>query len=100
MAKPEKIVEDYLVEQTEARGGWCAKMVDVGRLGAPDRELRMNHGVLIFAETKPSKAEKLRVSQNRYADKLKTLGFEVVALHSKADVDQLFARYDRGYYDH
>lgn len=99
MAKPETIVEDYLVAETEKRGGWAAKMVDLGRLGAPDRELRMPRGVLIYAETKATTKDKLRLSQERYCNRLMALGFEMVALHSKLDVDQLFARYDRGFYD-
>lgn len=100
MAKPEKVVEDYLIASVGARGGWCAKMIDAGRRGAPDRECRFPrlYGKTIFVETKERNG-KLKTWQTRYAKKLRDLGYVVTTCYTKDDVDQFMARYDRGFYD-
>ncbi len=94
MSKPEAAVEDYLVECTEARDGWAAKMVDIGRIGAPDRELRFPGPLTIYAETK-AKNGRLRPGQPSYHEALREMGYTVVVLWTIEQVDKFFLDYDR-----
>lgn len=97
MGNPESKVEDHLVDGTRRRGGWCAKMIDAGRRGAPDRECRFPAGVLIYVETKCERG-KLAPWQEDYHKKLRVLGFAVLVLWTIAQVDVFFSDYDRGVY--
>jgi hypothetical protein len=97
VSKPEKIVEDELAEGVEARGGWCAKMIDSGRRGAPDRECRFPEGQLIYVETKAPMGQ-LRIAQIRYRERLIGLGFTVLVLYTIGQVQKFFSDYDRGVY--
>ncbi len=89
-------VEEYLVATTEARGGWCAKMRDLGRTGMTDRELRMPGGIIIFAETKKPKGSRYQAGQKRYHEKLRSLGFVVVVLYTIEAIDSFWHYFDRG----
>ena len=95
MGKPEAKVEDYLVQQTALRGGWAAKMIDKGRRGAPDRELRFPSALTIYGETK-AKNGHLRSWQAEYHTALRALGYTVLVLWTIEQVDDFFWRYDRG----
>ena len=94
MGKPEATVEDYLVAGTAKRGGWAAKMVDKGRRGAPDRELRFPKGRTIYVETK-AKNGRLKRWQGEYHKALRDLGYEVFVLWAIEQVDAFFWSYDR-----
>jgi hypothetical protein len=87
-------VEEYLVSTTEARGGWCAKMRDLGRKGMTDRELRMPGGHIVFAETKKPKGSRYEAGQIRYHEKLRSLGFDVVTLYTHSQIDAFWRSYD------
>lgn len=87
-------VEEHLVETTKARGGWAAKMIDLGRAGAPDRELRMPGGVLIYAETKKPKGSRFQPGQKPYHEELRRLGFAVVTLYTIEAIDAFWHTYD------
>jgi len=97
MSKPEATVEDYLVAGTARRGGWAAKMVDKGRRGAPDRELRFPKAHTIYVETK-AKNGRLYRWQKEYHDALRALGYVVLVLWTVQQVDDFFWRYDLGSY--
>jgi hypothetical protein len=97
MSKPEAKVEDYLVQGVANRGGWAAKMVDKGRRGAPDRELRFQKRLTIYAETKAKKGV-LKPWQGEYHTALRALGYTVLVLWTIDQVDEFFWRFDRGCY--
>lgn len=97
MSKPEAKVESYLVTGVEARGGWCRKMIDKGRKGAPDRVCDFPQRVTIEVETKASDGH-LDTWQERYHERLRSLGHIVLVLWTIAQVDKFFADYDRGVY--
>jgi len=98
MSKPEATVEDYLVACTAKRGGWAAKMVDKGRRGAPDRELRFPKAHTIYVETK-AKNGVLKRWQVQYHNALRDLGYRVCVLWTVEQVDDFFWYYDKGIYD-
>jgi hypothetical protein len=93
MSKPEAKVEDYLVQGVTARGGWAAKMVDKGRIGAPDRELRFPGARTIYVETK-AKGGRLRPGQSEYHEALRALGYTVLVLWTVGQVSLFFEEYD------
>jgi hypothetical protein len=97
LSKPESKVEQQLVKGCKARGGWAAKMVDTGRRGAPDRELRFPEGKVIYAETKAADGI-LQSWQSHYHADLRALGFKVVVLWTIEHVDRFFANVDGGMY--
>lgn len=97
MSKPELKVEDYLVAGTKERGGMCAKVVDKGRRGRPDRQCEFPGPLTIHVETK-AKDGVLKAWQKTYHDDLRTLGFTVLVLWTKAHVDVFLEAYDRGVY--
>lgn len=51
----EIIVESYLTEQVELRGGLCEKHVSPGLNGVPDRLITWPRGVMHLVETKAPK---------------------------------------------
>lgn len=97
MGRPEAKVEDYLVDGVKDRGGWPAKMIDKGRRGAPDRELRFPVATTIYVETKSSDGA-LETWQEQYHRELRDLGYQVLVLWTIAQVDKFFSDYDRGVY--
>lgn len=88
-------VEAYLVATTELRGGWCAKMIDAGRRGAPDRELRMPGGKIYFIELKKPKGSRFQGGQEGYHQRLRDLNFYVDTLYTIEAIDSFWTRYDR-----
>lgn len=100
MGKPEAKVEDHLVMGVMLRDGWCAKMVDKGRRGAPDRECRFSrpYGRTIYVETK-AKDGTLKKWQSEYHNDLRKLGYVVLVLWTIDQVEAFFERYDSGFYD-
>jgi hypothetical protein len=97
MGKPETKVEEHLVAGVKARDGWCAKMIDAGRRGAPDRECRFPGPQIIFVETKAPDG-KLRPLQREYHADLRKLGYIVLVLWTVGQVEKFFSDYDRGVY--
>jgi hypothetical protein len=97
MAKPELKVEDYLVAGTKARGGMCPKVSDRGRRGCPDRECKFPNAIFIHVETK-AKDGVLKPWQKDYHTDLRALGYTVLVLWTRPQVDLFFAAYDRGTY--
>lgn len=81
---------------TAERGGRAAKMVDMGRRGAPDRMLYLPKRP-IWVETK-AKDGVLKSWQARYHEELRSYGYTVVVLWTISQVDKFFSDYDRGVY--
>jgi hypothetical protein len=88
---PEKIAEQYLLENVEKRGGLCPKFIDPSRRGAPDRMVLLPGRQVYFVEMKRAKLGKLASHQERYHDSLRAVGQRVWVLWSKEDVDAFFA---------
>ena len=83
MARPEKTVEDYLVERVEFWGGQCVKLDVRGRRGRTDRvvtfphhELPRPYGLIYYVELK-AKGELPKAHQIREMERLDALGFAV-----------------------
>jgi hypothetical protein len=86
----ESDVETYLVKQVEARGGRCLKLVDLGRRGFPDRTVLwpVEHAarMMQFIETKTTGGI-VKSWQERYHVDLKSMGYNVLTLWTKEQVD-------------
>lgn len=80
-------VEDYLVEQTTARGALCEKIKVPRYCGMPDRTVSWPGGVLHYAETK-TVGGRLSIRQKRDHAKRRALGFEVLVIWTKEHVDE------------
>ncbi len=72
----EKEVEKYLIRQVRKSGGLCLKFISPGWSGAPDRVCLWPKGRLKFVEVKRP-GEKMRPLQERRAEELRELGFQV-----------------------
>ncbi len=81
-------VEEYLVEQVEARGGFCPKTVWLGRKGCPDREVVWPWGDIDKVETKRPKGGRYEPGQERAHKEYAKRGVPVYLLNTKETVDQ------------
>ena len=86
LAMREAAVERYLVEQVESRGALCEKIKVPRYCGMPDRTVSWPGGILHFVETK-TVGGKLSVRQKRDHAKRRKLGFYVVVIWTKKQVD-------------
>lgn len=78
----EKEVEQALIREIRKAGGLCLKFISPGWSGAPDRLCLWPHGVMKFVEVK-APGRKPRPLQERRADQLRRMGFEVAVIDSK-----------------
>lgn len=91
-------VETYLVERVEAHGGRCLKLVDMGRRGFPDRTVLWPNEAnevdprMHFIETKIRHGE-VKPWQKRYHDDLEAMGFLVLVIWTKEQVDEYIQEY-------
>ncbi len=83
----EHAIEKYLVEQIQARGGFCPKFIDASRKGAPDRIVVTPGNPVHFVELKRPKFGQVEPHQQRYHDKLRACGQKVWVLRSVEEVD-------------
>ena len=89
----EIVIEDYLTEQVEARGGLCEKHTSPGRRGPPDRLITIpplgspNTPRMDLAETKRPKGGRYSTGQVRDHERRAELGIKVWKLHTKEQVD-------------
>lgn len=82
-------VERLFVQRAEERG-WSVRKVNwIGRRGAPDRALMRHPAIIVFVELK-APGGKLEDHQQREHDRLRGMGFEVVVLWNKAEVERYF----------
>lgn len=84
----ESEVERYLVKQVKRNGGWALKLVSPGVSGVPDRLVLMPMGWLVFVEVKRPGGTP-RPLQAAVHRRLKGLGFDVITIDCKEDVDDL-----------
>ena len=78
----EKEVEQALIKQVRKAGGLCLKFVSPGWAGAPDRLCLLPKGRVCFIELK-APGKKPRPLQERRAEQLRRLGFDVAVIDSK-----------------
>jgi hypothetical protein len=92
----ESTVEDHLVSQVEKHGGRCPKLVDIGRRGFPDRTVLWpdEHDArhIQFIETK-TVGGRLKPWQRRYHTDLESMGFVVLVIWTKEQVDDYIEEY-------
>lgn len=79
-------IEKHLVKRCKEKGWLCWKFVPTGVRGVPDRLVLKPSGKCVFAELK-APGEKPTPQQLRRHAELRALGFEVVVLRSKTEVD-------------
>lgn len=84
----ESEVERYLVKQVKRNDGWALKLVSPGVSGIPDRLVLMPLGWLVFVEVKRPGGTP-RPLQAAVHRRLKMLGFDVITIDCKEDVDDL-----------
>lgn len=82
----EKDIEKYLVNKAKACGGYALKWVCPSWTGVPDRIVVLPGGKIGFIETK-SPGKPLRPQQERWLERLKSLGFLAYKADSKEAVD-------------
>lgn len=85
--KPEKQIENYLVNQIKKIGGKCIKMIPTFENGIPDRQI-LYKGRAIFVELK-KEGEKAAPLQVAYMRELEKAGFETRVIDSTGQVDEL-----------
>lgn len=90
----EKTIENYLVRQVLAKGGWAIKLTSPNAAGLPDRLILLPGGTAIFAELKRP-GGKVRPLQKSAHRRLRELGFAVYTIDSKDGVDDVLASFRR-----
>ncbi len=76
-------------------GGLALKFISPGFAGVPDRIVLLPGARIIFVETKPPK-KKPRKLQQRVADMIRALGFDVRYIDTKAKVDAFIQEFSTG----
>lgn len=88
-SKPEKEIEDYLVDRIKDLGGKCPKWSSPGTNGVPDRIVLMPEALICFVETKREKGGKISPMQTWWAKQLQQYGFVTFFINTKPQVDKL-----------
>lgn len=88
----ESIVEKYLVEQVQKRGGICEKHVSPGRRDVPDRLVTLRYQPMMLVELK-APGKKPRSGQLRDHARREALGIKVFVLDTKQKVDEWIHEY-------
>ena len=83
----EAVVEKYLCDAIEARGGFCPKFIDSIRRGAPDRLVIVPGNPVYFVELKRPQFGHVAPWQKRYHEQLRSCGQKVWVLRSVEEVD-------------
>lgn len=83
----EKTIEQYLSAKAKECGGFALKWVCPSWTGVPDRIVLLPGGKIGFIETK-APGKPLRPQQERWLERLRSLGFSAYKADSKAAVDQ------------
>ncbi len=84
----EKEIETYLRMRISSFGGRAYKFISPGNDGVPDRLVCLPGGKVIFVELK-APSGKLRPLQSAQIRKLQDLGFCVLVIDSKTQVNKL-----------
>jgi hypothetical protein len=88
----EKDVESYLVDQVEALGGLCPKLISPGGRGFFDRLALLPGGRLTFVEVKRPRGGRVSGHQRELHAAFQALGANVAIVKTKGDVDRLLGR--------
>lgn len=94
--KPEKEIEDYLVDKIKDLGGMCPKWNSSGTKGVPDRIVLLPDALICFVETKREKGGRISPMQEWRARQLKQYGFVTFFINTKPQVDKLVASLMKG----
>lgn len=94
----EALVEQHLVRRVEGRGGRAFKWVSPGTAGVMDRLVLMpvpeEHRPIVNRYVKlvevKDKGQKTRPLQNRVANWIRALGFEVRVIDSRDQIEEMF----------
>jgi hypothetical protein len=94
----EALVEQHLVRRVEDRGGRAFKWVSPGTAGVMDRLVLMpvpeEHRPIVNRYVKlvevKDKGQKTRPLQNRVANWIRALGFEVRVIDSRDQIEEMF----------
>lgn len=89
MKQVESTTEDYLRGQVKLYGGMAIKLLAGSLTGLPDRLILLPGGILFFVELK-SEGKKPRKKQLSIHKRLRALGFIVLVIDKKEQVDELF----------
>ena len=87
--KREKDIERRLITEVRKNGGLCLKFISPGWSGAPDRICLWPDGEVVFVELKRP-GGRVRPLQERRAEQLHKLGFEVLVVDSTEKIKELF----------
>lgn len=88
----EKIIEQYLIQEVERRGGFVRKYTSPGRRGVPDRIVFLP-GKVIFVEAKTPEGQ-LSALQKNELQRIEDLGIPVMVINHPLAVDHLMEIYD------
>lgn len=94
--KPEKEIEDYLVDCIRDLGGMCPKWNAPGTKGVPDRIILMPDAMICFVETKREKGGRISPMQSWRAKQLAQYGFKTFFINTKEQVDRLVSSLMKG----
>jgi len=89
----EKLIEIYLKQEVEKRGGMCVKFAPIFFAGFPDRLVFMPRGFFRLVELKAD-GKRLSPIQKAVFKKLGAIGFEVIVISSVKEVDSFMIFYD------
>jgi hypothetical protein len=87
MSIRERVVEQYLLKQIKANGGFVRKLKWVGVSGAPDRFIAIN-GQIWLVELKRPTGGVVALRQKREHEKLTAHKVNVIILDSKDGIDE------------
>lgn len=87
----EKVIEQYLVEQTRLHGWPCLKYSNPNMTGYPDRLLVLPGGSVVWVELKSKGRKPAKIQQMRIQG-LEDLGHDVFVIDNKADIDKLIGQ--------
>lgn len=83
----EKLIEQHLRNQIKNLGGIAFKFVSPGNAGVPDRIILLPTGRVVFVELK-APGKKSTALQTLQQERIENLGFQVLILDSKEQVDE------------
>lgn len=91
----EKQIEQALMKEVKARGGWCIKLVSPSMSGLPDRMVLMQGGKIGFVELK-QKGKQPRSLQVRRIQQLRLLGFPCFVMDEREQITEVLKYIEKG----
>lgn len=88
MKESEKLIDRKLGQEVKKIGGLSLKLVTCHMAGLPDRLVLLPGGVVVFVELKTT-GDKPRLIQKVIHKKLRKLGFKVLVIDNKEDLNNL-----------